>query len=283
MSKKKSKSTKKKDENEKEEDSVIEKEDSKDNNELQIGDFVKIDITGRIKKTNDVFITTIREIAEKEEILDENELLYTPHMVIIGDNISIQGLSITGLSEKLVGMKYDETKAFTIPPKDAFGEHSAKNVKDYTMKKIKAVEKNPRHGKRITIDNKSGIITRLDTRGRVKVDFNHPYAGFDILYEVSIKETISDKNEKIQLLIQSKIPLKDPEKIKFDQEDDILSITIPGDIAIQLSRHLPMIKFGLSLDFQRHLGFETIKFIEIFSKNIFGAPPSTHENEHDHE
>ncbi|MHA1696453.1 MAG: FKBP-type peptidyl-prolyl cis-trans isomerase [Candidatus Helarchaeota archaeon] len=277
MSKKKNKNEKAIKEDEKKEDTIEEKSEEESTEEdieeeIKEGDFILLDITGKIEKTNDIFITTIKETAEKAGILEGNEqLLYEPQMVIVGDNFSVHGVSITGLSSKLVGMKVGETKAITIPPKDAFGERLAKNVKDYTMKKIKSIEKNPRPGKRIVIDNRSGIITRVDTRGRVKVDFNHPYAGLNIIYEVTIKKKISDKDEKLKSLITSRIPLNDPDAIKTEQENDVLSIIIQGNVAFQLMRQLPMIKFGLALDIQRYLNFETVKFVEIYGKDLFGG------------
>jgi FKBP-type peptidyl-prolyl cis-trans isomerase 2 len=285
MSKKKGKSTKKetktKEKNEKESEKVKENSNSEESSPIEEGDFVLIDIVGRIKKTNDVFITTIKEIAEKEEIYDD-QLLYEPHLVIIGDNFTIQGLSIQGVSQKLMGMNIGDTETFTIPPKEAFGERSAKKIKTYSMKNVKKVEKSPRIGKRIVIDNQSGYISRID-RGRVKIDFNHPYAGLEILYEVTVKEKIMEEDKKLNTLIQSRIPIKDPGKIEIKREETALSLIIPGDIAFQLARHLPMIKLGLSMDIQRNFGVDTVKFVEVFGKHIFGgAMPPQHDHEHDH-
>ncbi|MHA1268804.1 MAG: FKBP-type peptidyl-prolyl cis-trans isomerase [Candidatus Helarchaeota archaeon] len=272
----------KKDKEEKKDEDIEEESKEEAGIELEKGDFVYLDLIGRIKKTNDVIITTIKEIAEESEIYDGNDGIYVPQLVIVGENFTIQGLSITGVSEKLVGMKVGETQAFTVPPKDAFGERSVKNIKDYTMKKIKTVEKNPRPGKRITIDNKTGVIVRVDTRGRVKVDFNHPYAGLEILYEITIKEVIKDESEKLNALINSRIPLQDPSKLQVEREDKILSITMDGNIAFQLMRHLPMIKLGLTLDIQRYFDIETIRFIEVYSKQLFGVGGESTMEGHEH-
>ncbi|MBD3230485.1 MAG: hypothetical protein GF329_20060, partial [Candidatus Lokiarchaeota archaeon] len=247
--------------------------------EIKEKDFVLIDITGKIKKTGDIFITTDEEVAKNEEIHDPNSL-YKPYLVIVGENFSIQGLAIKGVSPELMGMKVGETKTIEVPPEDAFGERSSKRIKTYSMKNVKKVEKNPLLGKRITIDNKSGVITRID-RGRVNIDFNHPYAGLYINYEVTIKEKITDKEEKINKLIQSRIPLKDPNQIEIKREEETISLILPGQIAFQLAKHLPMIKLGLSMDIQRNFEVKTVKFIETYGENMFGGGLA-HNHDHDH-
>ena len=44
-----------------------------------------------------------------------------------------------------------------------------------------------------------------------------------------------------------------------------------------------MIKFALSLDIQRYLDFEVVKFIETYGKSTFGIPSTEHDHNHDHE
>ncbi|MHA1231330.1 MAG: FKBP-type peptidyl-prolyl cis-trans isomerase [Candidatus Helarchaeota archaeon] len=248
--------------------------DNQDNGNEEIvnrNDLVLIDIIGRIKRNNSVFITTIEEIAKKEEIYEGNEnLSYEPQLVIAGEDFSLYGITIRGVSENLIGMKIGETKTITVPAENAFGERLAKNIKTYSMRKIKTVEKNPRPGKSIFIDNRRGIITRVDTRGRVKVDFNHPYAGLDVVYEVTVKEKITDRNEKIKRLFLARFPIGNIDNIKFELKDNDLDILIPLDVAFQMMRFPVMNKLTLFLEYQNFAGINMVRYIEVFDSNIFG-------------
>ena len=49
------------------------------------GDFVRVNFTGKIKETDDVFDTTYEEIAQEAEIFEENKT-YKPIPIVVGGN-----------------------------------------------------------------------------------------------------------------------------------------------------------------------------------------------------
>jgi FKBP-type peptidyl-prolyl cis-trans isomerase 2 len=58
---------------------------------LEKGDFILINYTAKVKETNEVFDTTIEEIAKKEHLHKEGEL-YEPKLVVIGENWVLKAL-----------------------------------------------------------------------------------------------------------------------------------------------------------------------------------------------
>jgi len=51
---------------------------------LKKGDFILINYTARVKETNEVFDTTLEEVAKKEHLYKEGEI-YEPKLVVIGE------------------------------------------------------------------------------------------------------------------------------------------------------------------------------------------------------
>ncbi|MDK2854686.1 MAG: hypothetical protein PWQ92_1580 [Thermococcaceae archaeon] len=93
--------------------------------------------------------------------------------------------------------------------------------------------------------------------GRVRVDFNHPYAGKTVIYEVEILEKIDDPIEKVKALIELRIPRIDFEKVQIEVGENDVKIDF-GEQAID-PRTLVLGEILLESDL-KFLGYEKIEF-----------------------
>ncbi|MEM7816362.1 MAG: peptidylprolyl isomerase [Candidatus Aenigmatarchaeota archaeon] len=162
---------------------------------MQIGDFIKVDYVGRLKDTNDIFDLTLEEVAKKEGIYDEKRK-YKPACIILGE-----GMILKALEDFLLSMNVGEKKLVTISHENAFGKRKSELVRNFPLDFFKKEGVEPKPG---LIVNISGFLGRIQTigSGRVMVDFNHPLAGRDLVYEIEIKKKIDDTLEKLRFILE---------------------------------------------------------------------------------
>lgn len=232
---------------------------SQSNESISKGDFILVDLTGRVKE-GEVFETTLKDIAEKEGIYDEGEV-YEPRLVIVGE-----GWVLPEVDSALETMKIGDTKLVEI--KNAFGEWKRENVKSFPLKEFLKNNIDPKPGMRVRIGGKLATIKRVGG-GRVRVDMNHPYAGKTVIYEVSVKGKITSHDERIKALIKRRMPKVPLEKMKIDVEDSKkIVIEIPKEIFF--ADGVQFIKFGLARDLKRYAGFEEVVFVERYREELLG-------------
>ena len=86
----------------------------------------------------------------------------------------------------------------------------------FPKKKIK-----PFPGLQLDFDGALGTI-RTVSGGRVVVDFNHPLAGRDVVYELKVRRMLSDDREKLKVLLML-IFHKDAQ---FELKDHVATIVV---------------------------------------------------------
>jgi FKBP-type peptidyl-prolyl cis-trans isomerase SlyD len=152
-------------------------------------DFVEIDFTGKIKESNEVFDTTIKENAKGSEDIKAQK-------ICIGE-----GMLIRGFDEALEGKEIGKNYSVELEPKRAFGLRDPKLIKTIPISVFLEQKINPYPG---LILNMDGIIARISSisGGRVITDFNLPLAGKTIIYDFKIKKLIEDKDEKLKALAE---------------------------------------------------------------------------------
>lgn len=245
---------------------------------IKKGDFLLVDLIGRVKSSGKLIDVTDAEVARKEGVFDEKDI-YGPRLVIVGKSWVIKGIDDI-LDQMVVGV----SKPLTIPSSEAFGEKEAKNIKTYSIREIqKSFQKGqkPRPGATVTIEGKRGFI-RAIAQGRVRVDFNHPLAGEEISYEVKVIKKIIDENEKIAELIKRRIPKLDITKFKISKENKILTIELPKEVFFD--QNLPIAKLGIASEIQQYLeDIDSIKFVEFYGKELFSPTIANHDHNHNHE
>ena len=110
------------------------------------------------------------------------------------------------------------------------------SLKKFSEHKIK-----PFPGLQINIDNVLGTV-RSVSGGRVLVDFNHPLAGRDVIYEVKINTVVTDKKIQISALIKLLLGIKDAEiTIQEDSAKIKLKTELPKEVTDEVNESVVMI------------------------------------------
>jgi FKBP-type peptidyl-prolyl cis-trans isomerase 2 len=188
---------------------------------LKNGDFVELDYTGILKDGNITFDTTIEETARKEDLFDP-KMVYAPISICIG-----QGQILQGLDANLEGLEIGKEHEITLSPEDAFGKKDGKLMKLVPTSTFKKQNITPVTGLQVNIDGTIGTI-RTVTGGRTVVDFNHPFAGKEIIYKVNLKRIITDTKEKVMALVELALNQK-KDAISIDVKESKATITIKKD------------------------------------------------------
>ncbi len=152
------------------------------------GEFVKISYTARLEDGT-IIDSTDEGVAREAGLSDKAR--YGDIVVVVGEKHVIEGLD-EALEGKEVGFK----GTIEVEPEKAFGRYDPDNKDVITLTKLK---EKPVPGQRIQVGDRYGTVERIIGR-RVVVDFNHPYAGKKIIFDVEIKEKIEDPIEKIKAL-----------------------------------------------------------------------------------
>ena len=185
------------------------------------GDFVRVNFTGKIKETDEVFDTTYDEIAQEAGIFDENKT-YKPIPIVVGGNHLLPAIE-----EAIKGLEAGDAKHVEVDSDDAFGPRDPKMIQLVPMKEFKKQGMTPYPGMRISAGEGTGKILTVNG-GRVKVDFNHELAGKDLVYDVEVCEIIEDNDEKIKSMIELHYsnPNVDLDKTEIEIEDGVANIKL---------------------------------------------------------
>nr|MCK4929990.1 peptidylprolyl isomerase [Nanoarchaeota archaeon] len=157
-------------------------------------DFVELDYTGRIKEDKIVFDTTLEQTA-KDSNIHNPKFKYKPVIICIGEKHLIKGLD-----DALIG-KNQGTYTIEINAEHAFGKKTPELLKLIPTRLFSKDDIKPFVGLEVNVDGTLGIV-RSVSGGRVIVDFNHPLAGRDLIYDVEVKRTVSDPLEKTRALLE---------------------------------------------------------------------------------
>lgn len=195
---------------------------------IRKGDFVEVDYTGRIKD-GEVFDTTSAEVAKSNDIYNEGSV-YEPAIICIGE-----GHILKALDELLSGKELGKEYKFELTPEKAFGKKNAKLLRLVPISVFRKQDVQPIPGLQVSIDGIMGVI-RAVTGGRVIVDFNHPLAGKDVVYEIKAKKLIKDDQEKVSSLLKMELGVKDSEITVEEKKATInTKMKIPEEIQNRFS------------------------------------------------
>jgi peptidylprolyl isomerase len=222
-------------------------------NAVNKGDFLKIEMTGTVEETGDVFETTSEEEAREAGMWDEKRT-YGPRLVIVGD-----GFVLRGLDERLPGTPFDEEVEIQIPPEEAFGERNVTDVQMVPYRVLRSKGINPYVGAELEIDGRPAVIRSVGA-GRVQVDYNHPLAGRIIIYKLKVVEHITDDKEKIMALIGRRFLGIETKEFDIKKTKKKLRIGIPDQIFF--GENIQIAKRGVALDLLKY--FEDIDEVEYY-------------------
>ncbi len=215
---------------------------------MKKGDFVKINYTGKIKETNDIFDTTEEEVAKKENLFKPN-VKYGPTLVIIE-----HGKIVKGLDEEILKMKIGEKKIIEVSPEMGFGKRDPSMLKLLPVSEFKKQNIDPYPGMILNMDNLSCKIISVNS-GRVRVDFNHPLAGKTLIYDLEIKESIEKDVEKIKAICEYYGCESQEVKTNVKEAEIVLKADVNEKI-----------KKMVTDDIFDHMDFSKIKFSQSFER-----------------
>ncbi len=118
------------------------------------------------------------------EVVDSNKGSGQPLEFIMG-----KGQIIPGLEKGLCGMKQDESADLMIPAADAYGDYNEEAVQTLPIEQFEGVEL--KEGLTLYGQSEDGQTTQVTvksfTEKDVEIDFNHPMAGKDLMFSVTVK------------------------------------------------------------------------------------------------
>ncbi|MBE6504734.1 MAG: peptidylprolyl isomerase [Methanobrevibacter sp.] len=231
---------------------------------IKDGDFVRVNFTGKIKETDEVFDTTYDEIAQEAEIFDENKT-YKPIPIVVGGNHLLPAIE-----EEIVGLDAGDRKTVEVDSDNGFGPRDPKAIQLIPMKEFKKQGMTPYPGMRISAEGGEGRILTVNG-GRVKVDFNHPLAGKDLVYDVEVTEIIEDNDEKIKSMIELHYsnPNVDIEKTEIEIEDGIVNIQLDEMAKFDQQSYMDITfaRFRIAKDIWENIEEVTkVNFVDAFEK-----------------
>lgn len=195
---------------------------------LQEGDFVKIDFTGSISETQEVFDTTKKDVAQEHNIQTQ-KVDYEPITICIG-----QGHVLPGLDKALVGKKEQEEFEVKLAPEDAFGKKDAKSIKLMPKKVFDKQQIRVQPGAQVTIDDMPATIKSI-SGNRVVVDFNHQLAGHELTYQIHTHKKVTDKKTQVETIVENTLRAPADVTIKETSATVKFPIELPKKIQEKLT------------------------------------------------
>ena len=157
------------------------------------GSLVMVDYTARIK--DGAIFDTTREPDGKKAGLDSDKK-YGPVLVSVGDRWVLEGFD-----DALDGAEEGKDISVEVPPAKGFGEVSYSKIRVMRSRKLGDDEEKVSVGDEVQIDGRRGVI-RLMASGRIKVDFNHKYAGKTLVYEARVARLLEADGDKISAILE---------------------------------------------------------------------------------
>jgi len=155
---------------------------------IKNNDCVELEYDAYEAESKALFDTTNAQTAKKHGLEQEGKS-YKPAKIIIG-----KGFIVKGLDESLIGKKEGESYTVNVPAIKGFGIWSAKMTENLKLSTFIEKKINPVKGMFVNIDNRMAKILFVGDR-LVKVDYNHPLANKDLIYEVKVKKIITDEQD----------------------------------------------------------------------------------------
>jgi peptidylprolyl isomerase len=104
-----------------------------------------------------------------------------------------QGQIIPGFENAVVGMQPGESKTETIPSEEAYGPHRDEMVIEVDRQQLPA-DLEPKIGQRLQVTQPDGnavpvVVTEVNP-SQVILDANHPLAGKDLTFDITLVEIV---------------------------------------------------------------------------------------------
>jgi len=225
---------------------------------VKSGDFILANYTLKVKETGETVGTTLESVA-KEKKLYRGEEHYEPFFIIVGE-----GWVPKGLDEALTNLEIGKATTIELPPDKGYGVRDPKKVRLVPLRKFAAEGVTPVPGLQVNMDGKTAQVRSVGA-GRVQVDYNHPFAGKTLIYDITLEKIIEAEDEKVLNLVHKRIESVDQQKFSIKIENGKLQVEIPEDAFFL--EGLQVAKRTLAADVAKYLPkIETITYLETFKK-----------------
>ncbi|MBS3145087.1 peptidylprolyl isomerase [Candidatus Woesearchaeota archaeon] len=211
---------------------------------IKKGDFVEIDYMGKLKETGDVFDVTSAEVAKQHKIYNP-KAHYHSQIICVGEKQVVSGLDAALVNK-------EEKKTFTVElsPEIAFGKKDPKLMQLVPLQTFHKQQINPFPGLQLNLNGTLGTV-RSVSGGRVVVDFNHPLAGRNVLYEVTVKRLVTNDAEKLHGMMHT---------------------LFQRDISCTVQEHKAHIDLPLQNEMQKHVIDHIKRLIPALQEVTFSQP-----------
>ena len=200
--------------------------------EVKEKSMVYLDYTGSTKDGGIIFDTTHLEVAKEEGLFKENDR-YEPALVVVGWN-----WLLAAVEEELIGMKVGDSKTIEVPPERGAGLKDPTKIKKIAKVKLAKHGNRGYKGEEIKFGNERGVVT-ADLGRTVRVDFNSPFAGKTLVYDVIIREIVSDPTEKLKAVLLRRIPGIPEDRYSITRTKNVVTVELP-----QETRYIENIQYG---------------------------------------
>lgn len=185
---------------------------------MEEGDLILVDYVGKTPD-GEIFDLSSEERAREEGVYSD-QVDYQPIPVLIGS-----GYVIEGLEEVVENMEVGERREdIEIPSEKAYGSRDSDKIQTYPEREFNKQDVNVRVGDQIMVGNRKGKVLSKGS-GRVRVDFNHPLSGKDLVYEVEVLEKVEDDEEKAKQIFRYRLGHGD---IEFDGDEVVIDHDMEG-------------------------------------------------------
>ncbi|MFB6114131.1 MAG: peptidylprolyl isomerase [Halodesulfurarchaeum sp.] len=206
------------------EDGTSEDVTAEEESGVERGDFVRLEYTARTVEAGDLVDTTDRDVAEEENVETEGRD-FSPRIVVLGE-----GHLFEPVEADIVGKSVGDGGSVVVPAVEAFGEYDEEEVRTVSAEKIPEDDRRP--GAHVDIDGEHGHVETI-IGGRARVDFNHPLAGEDIEYDYEIVETVTDRVEQANGLLQMYFDVDLDMHIETDEVEEEVEVEPEVDEAVE--------------------------------------------------
>ena len=218
---------------------------------LKDGDIVTLDYEGRTEGI--LFDTTLEKVAKKEDAVVENRK-YTPITVVVGD-----GRLVPGLENDLKKAKIGKVTEVKIAPEDAYGPRDTKLIETMSVAKFRRVCPDAKGyvGEEITMDGRPGTLANV-YGSRVRVDFNPPLAGKELVFKYTVKSIVKKPVDVIHALFTMEYPADEDFEVKV--EKGVAQIKLPERTKFDVNWF--QAKYRVVAAIRKHTKVTDIEFLE---------------------
>ncbi|MDD3232914.1 MAG: FKBP-type peptidyl-prolyl cis-trans isomerase [Candidatus Methanomethylophilus sp.] len=215
---------------------------------------IRLDYKAYMSDSNKLYDTT-DEAAAKDAGIYNEKLHYAPMAYIVGSKKLFPALD-KALETAAIGKEIE----VAVPCEEGAGARNPKLVETYPVREFYKQQINPMPGMQVNLGNRNGTVLTVGA-GRVKVDFNNPLAGHDLLYKLTVKEEITDQQEKAKAIVEADFGQADGFEFAFPAGK--VAVTLPE--ITKFHQEWPVARFKVVSDLREAFGVDTVEFTEVWT------------------